>query len=124
MHRDRTAAGDEVRATLRALALGTVPTESTDRDEIRRLVSEAETALASVEAASEVAQDGGFERLRAAQATTLQTAMPPSVVRRARRVLATLDRYRDAHRTATADADHFHSGHDTHIPRGEQRRDN
>ncbi|MFB9822647.1 hypothetical protein ACFFOL_00405 [Halobaculum roseum] len=133
----QSTAAEYVRETLRALAVD--PPEHTGdargdsatgeaTAEQRDLVSEAERALATVEAAAAFAGDDGFRRT----ATVGEAAADPALVRRARAVTETIERYRAAYRDAvpggratSADAaDHFHSGRDRHIPTAEQPADN
>jgi hypothetical protein len=95
----------------------------------RDLVAEAEEALATVEAAAVFAAADGFRRTR----TVAESVADPTVARRARAVVEAIERYRAAYREGTryagaaresADPDHFHSAHDSHIPAAEQLDDN
>ncbi|UIP00829.1 hypothetical protein Hbl1158_05590 [Halobaculum sp. CBA1158] len=128
---------DAVRASLRALALDDAPAigasggdadaEGGDRNptvdrsrvEQRRLVADAEAAMSSVERAAAFADSGGFDGVR--ELVGDGTGVDDTLRRRAERVLDGLAAYRTAHREAVGTrAVHFHPGHDSHMPCGEQ----
>ncbi|MFC7098121.1 hypothetical protein [Halobaculum marinum] len=126
-----------VRETLRALATGERPDGPSDA---ARLVADAEAAMESVERAAAFAEDGGFGRLR----SVASDASDDRIAGRAREVLDALAAYRAAYcevcdgdecdgddsdgdgddsdgdgDDSDESADHFHSTHDSHIPRAE-----
>ncbi|WP_435063074.1 hypothetical protein [Halobaculum sp. EA56] len=129
---------DDVREALRALAAGEAPAALAPGG-ARRLVADAEAALSSVESAAAFGEADGFERLRVLVGRTRDE----DIRRRAEAVIDALDRYRvayaDAVGTANGEdgsepaadgsdviparhvaADHFHPGHDSHMPGGRQ----